>query len=60
MLHFFDDFAIEHAREAHEHLRGARRAASRAVTHAVAILTEISRGQRYMERHGGHRFTCSF
>jgi hypothetical protein len=60
MLNFFDDFTIENTREAHEHFRGARRAASRAVAYAVAILTEISRGQRYMERHGGHRFTCSF
>ena len=56
----FDDLAVENASQTHQHLGGTCWAAARAVANAVAVLTEISRGKRHMERHGGHRFTCSF
>jgi hypothetical protein len=60
MRNLFDDLAIQNSSQSHEHFRCTCRAPAGTIAHAIAVLAEVSRRQRYMQRHGGHRFTCSF
>ena len=52
------DLAVEYPRKAHQHFRGTSWALPGAIANAIAVLAQVSRGQRDMLKHRhGHTFT---